>query len=241
MLILVTSHDRLGSTGTATGFWLDELSTPYYELLDAGVGVEIASPRGGVVPVDPKSEQQEWQTDSTRRFMADVQAMGWLMRTLKVAGVRGEDYDAVYLAGGHGTMWDFPTDESLTRLLEALDAAGKPIASVCHGVAALVPLKDAQGRSRVAGRRITAFTDSEELAVQLEKIVPFLLESRLRELGARFEAGPDWAAFAVRDGNLITGQNPASAALTIRALVEAVRESSAGQAVQTSSQNPTHA
>lgn len=222
VLIVVTSHDRLGDSGAATGFWLEELSTPYYALIDAGIEVDIASIKGGVAPVDPKSEQDEWKTESAIRFQADAKAAHWLENTLKLGTLRSEDYDAVYLAGGHGTMWDFPTDPSLAKLLHDFNRTGKLIASVCHGVAALVPLQDAQGRPLVAGRALTSFTDAEERAVQLDAIVPFLLESRLRELGARFESGPDWDPKVVRDGNLITGQNPASAAPASQALIDAL-------------------
>lgn len=224
VLVVVTSHDRLGDSGMPTGFWLEELATPYYALIDAGIDVDIASVKGGRAPVDPKSAQEEWKTESATRFEGDATAVRRLANTLKASEVKADEYDAVYLAGGHGTMWDFPTDPSLANLLQGFIRAGKLIASVCHGVAALIPLKDAQGRPLVAGKALTSFTDTEERAVQLDAIVPFLLESRLRELGARFESGPDWGPKVVRDGNLITGQNPASAAPTSQALIDAMAE-----------------
>ncbi|MBE9033161.1 type 1 glutamine amidotransferase domain-containing protein [filamentous cyanobacterium LEGE 11480] len=210
ILMVLTSHDRLGKTGQPTGFWLEEFTSPYYAFMDAGAIVTLASIQGGQPPIDPKSDQADAQTETTQRFLSNAVAQQALAQTTPVSEVNAADYDAIFLPGGHGTMWDFPSSATLTNLLEAFNQSEKVIAAVCHAPAALVTMKNAAGEPFVKGRRITAFTDSEERGVGLETVVPFLLESRLRELGAQFEAGQDWGPLVQQDGNLITGQNPAS-------------------------------
>jgi len=210
ILIVVTSHAQLGNTGEKTGFWLEELASPYYVFVDAGAEITLASIQGGAAPLDPKSDAPETQTESTRRFMADEQAKKQLMNTIAIANVTADDYDAIFLPGGHGTMWDFPTSTQLTQLIETFDQQQKVIAAVCHAPAALVPVKAQSGQSFVKGRVVTGFTNAEETAVKLEQVVPFLLETRLRELGGDFREVPPFEPHVQQDGNLITGQNPAS-------------------------------
>jgi putative intracellular protease/amidase len=226
ILLVVTSHGQLGETGEPTGFWLEEVASPYYEFTDRGYEVQLASPQGGEPPMDSKSQQEQWQTESTRRFGNDSQAVQRLKHTWPLPEVDAGNYDGIFLAGGHGTMWDFPTDPHLTKLIETFNREGKIIAAVCHGVAALVPATGEGGKPLVAGKSVTSFTDSEERQVQLEKVVPFLLETRLRELGANFQGGPDFAPRVERDGNLITGQNPASSALAAQTAIAALAEKS---------------
>lgn len=220
VLIVLTSHDRLGDTGEETGFWLEELAAPYYVFKDAGARITLASPRGGQPPLDPKSDLPENQTDSTRRFRADAEATEELASTKRLADVRAADFDTVFYPGGHGPMWDLARDPTSIALLEAFVAQDKPIAAVCHAPAALAEVRDPSGQHLVKGRRVTGFTNSEERAVGLDRVVPFLLEDRLKERGASFRGGPDWAPFVQIDGRLITGQNPASSAPAAEALLE---------------------
>jgi putative intracellular protease/amidase len=220
ILILLTSHAMLGESGQKTGLWLEELAVPYLVFTRAGAEVELASPLGGPAPVDPKSEKE--QSAEVKAFLADPKAVAKLKATKKLADVTGP-WDAVFVAGGHGTMWDLPTSADVAKRLSSTWQAGGVVAAVCHGPAALVSAKDAAGASIVKGRRFTAFTNEEEAAVGLTKVVPFLLESKLSELGGRFEGGPMWAAHVVRDGQLITGQNPASSKGVAEAVLEAVR------------------
>lgn len=212
ILIVLTSHDQLGDTGEKTGFWLEEFAAPYYVFRDAGAEVSLASVAGGHPPIDPKSAQPEWQTDETRRFDADAKAKNALANTKPITDVDAGDYDAIFFPGGHGPMWDFPGDETLAHLIEAFDEEGKPIGAVCHGPVALVTAKTADGAPLVAGKRVTGFTNGEENAVGLSDVVPFLLEDRLRELGATIDNDEDFAVHVVTDGNLVTGQNPQSSA-----------------------------
>jgi putative intracellular protease/amidase len=220
VLIIVTSHAQLGGTGRRTGFWFEELAAPYYELVDGGASVDIASPAGGLPPADPASEQDPPET--VRRFRADAAAMAKLSHTLRLDAV-APTYDAYFVAGGHGVMWDLASDATLARLLGDAAAAGKVIAAVCHGPAALVEVKLRDGTPLVAGRRVAAFSNEEERAVQLDSAVPFALEDRLKQLGARYERGPMWSSFAVRDGALVTGQNPQSSVAVARALLGALK------------------
>lgn len=209
ILIVTTSHARMGDTGKTTGLWFEELATPYWVFRDAGAEVTIASIAGGPVPIDATSIEGEIPA-SVARFRDDAQAMAGLQASLPVADARADEYDAVFLPGGHGTMWDLPDDRALIALLEATWAAGKPVAAVCHGPAGLVNVRDPDGRPIVAGRRVSCFTNSEEAAVGLAETVPFLLETRLSVLGAEIQTAPDFQPLAVRDGQLVTGQNPAS-------------------------------
>jgi putative intracellular protease/amidase len=219
VLLLVTSHATLGDSGQKTGFWLEELAAPYYELTAAGFAVDIASPKGGRPPADPKSEKTE--AASVRRFLDDRDAMAKLEATKKLDEI-GLDYDAYFVVGGHGVVFDLGASDASGKLLGRAWDSGKIVAAVCHGPAALVPVKDAKGASIVAGRRVTGFSNEEEDAVGLTSVVPFPLQSKLEELGGKYERGAKWASFAVRDGRLVTGQNPASSAATAKLVIEAL-------------------
>jgi putative intracellular protease/amidase len=219
VLMVLTSHDRLGDTGQKTGFWLEEFAAPYYILKDAGLDVTLASPKGGQPPLDPKSDDPASQTEAMRRFKADPEAQAALAGTAKLSDNSPNDYDAVFYPGGHGPLWDLSDDRHSIALIEALYAAGKPVAAVCHGPAALRHAKARDGSPLVRGRSVTGFTNTEEAAVKLTDVVPFLVEDMLKENGGEFSRGADWQAYAVTDGNLITGQNPASSESTARALV----------------------
>jgi putative intracellular protease/amidase len=207
ILIIVTSHAELGASGQKTGFWLEELAVPYNAFVRAGATVDIASPRGGRPPADPKSESGE--SAEVEAFLADAEAQRKLARTKLISEVKDE-YDAYFVAGGHGVMWDLTDEPALARLLAAGFEAGKVVAAVCHGPAALVSVRLRSGEPLVAGRRVNGFSDEEETAVGLASVVPFMLETKLKALGGRYERGPTWGSFAVADGNLVTGQNPAS-------------------------------
>ncbi|EAU62604.1 type 1 glutamine amidotransferase domain-containing protein, partial [Stigmatella aurantiaca] len=215
------SHEQLGDTPERTGYWLEELAAPYKEFTEAGAQVEIASPRGGKPPADPKSVKEA--AEVSRAFLADAQAMKKLENTLVLENVK-ETYDAYFVVGGHGVMWDLAVHTPLQRLLSSAYERGAVVAAVCHGPAALVGVKGADGRPLVAGKRVAAFSDEEEKAAKLDKVVPFALETRLRELGARYERGPMWGSFAVRDGRLVTGQNPASSVAAAREVIQALKE-----------------
>ncbi|WP_430436681.1 type 1 glutamine amidotransferase domain-containing protein [Oceanibaculum nanhaiense] len=211
-LFVVTGHTELGDTGRQTGFHFEELSTPYYILRDAGFEVIFASPAGGEVKADPGSLKPHGENvNSVDRFLDDEKAMQALKSTARTDAIKAAEVSGIYLPGGHGTMWDLPKDTALAKLVGELDAAGKPVSAVCHGPAGLVEAKRPDGTPVVKGRRVNAFTDAEERKVELEDVVPFLLETKLRELGAEFENAGLFETHVVRDGNLITGQNPASA------------------------------
>jgi putative intracellular protease/amidase len=222
ILIVLTSHDQLGDTGNKTGFWLEEFAAPYYRLLDANVELTLASPAGGQPPLDPKSSEEGAQTEATHRFNADQKAQAALANTVKLAGVRADDFDAVFYPGGHGPLWDLVENKDSISLIENFIATNKPVAAVCHAPAVLVNAHDASGQPLVQGKRVTGFSNSEEAAVGLTDIVPFLLEDRLTEMGASYEKTDDWHPLAVVDGLLITGQNPASSEAVATALVEAL-------------------
>jgi putative intracellular protease/amidase len=210
-LFIVTSNNVMGSSGKPTGLWLEELAAPYYALKDAGVEVTLASPKGGAAPFDASSIKPTGQNAPVvERFLQDKAAMHGAQTTARVADVKATDFDAVFLPGGHGTMWDLPQDAGVVQAVGSAYDAGKVVASVCHGAAGLVGAKKKDGTPVVASLRVNSFTDAEETAAGLMAVVPFALESRLRELGGKFEGGPNWGAYAVRDGQLITGQNPAS-------------------------------
>jgi putative intracellular protease/amidase len=223
ILLVLTSQATMGDDPRPTGVWFEELSTPYYAFVDAGLTVEIASVAGGNVPVDPHSIEAEGsRAPSVARFLADAAAMTRLRQSLALDTVSADGYAAVFLPGGHGTMWDLATSERLAGLLSMAWADGKVVAAVCHGPAGLVNARDVDGKPLVAGRRVSAFTNREEAAAQLTEVVPFLLETRLRELGARYESGPDFEPFALRDGRLVTGQNPASSERAAQLVLEAL-------------------
>lgn len=219
ILMVLTSHDRLGDTGKKTGFWLEEFAAPYYVFKDAGANITLASPQGGQPPVDPKSDEPDGQTEATRRFKADRAAQKALASTTRLADVSPDGYDAVFYPGGHGPLWDLAQDTDSLRLIETMHAAGKPVAAVCHGPGVLCHAKAQDGSPLVAGKSVTGFTNTEEEAVQLTKVVPFLVEDELKKQGARYSKAPDWQPYVLTDGNLITGQNPASSEPAAHALL----------------------
>ena len=220
VLMVLTSHDRLGDTGNPTGFWLEEFAAPYYTFLDAGATVTLASPKGGQPPIDPKSDAPEGQTDLTRRFKQDPKTQAVLANTLKLSDVKAADYDAVFYPGGHGPLWDLAEDRDSIALIERLYAAGKPVAAVCHGPAVLRRAKAPDGSPLVKGKAVTGFANSEEAAAGLTTVVPFLVEDALKANGGKYSKAADWADHAVADGNLITGQNPASSESTAKELLK---------------------
>lgn len=220
ILMVLTSHDRLGDTGEKTGFWLEEFAGPYYVFRDAGAVVAIASPAGGKPPVDPKSDLPENQTEATRRFSSDRRAQAELADTLKLEAVSVEGYDAIFFPGGHGPLWDLAGNPVSISLIEAFLKADKPVGAVCHASAALADVRGRDGQHLVKGKRVTGFTNAEEAAVGLTAVVPFLLEDRLKERGAIFSSGGEWASHVQVDGKLVTGQNPASSAPAAEALLE---------------------
>ncbi len=209
ILMVLTSHNKLGETGEKTGFWLEEFATPYYQFLDNGVRITVASPLGGRPPIDPKSSAPEGQTEMTKRFNKDSKAQAVLANTKKLSEINFQDYDGVFYPGGHGPLWDLAEDKDSIRLIENFYNAGKPVAAICHAPAALRHVK-INGDSIVKGKKVTGFTNSEEEGVKLTKVVPFLLEDELKKLGGIYEKGEDWKSFVRVDGLLITGQNPGS-------------------------------
>ena len=219
VLFVLTSHDKLGSTGHKTGFWLEEFAAPYYALKDAGAMITLASPAGGQPPLDPKSNEPAAQTSATERFRQDTEAQAALASTAPLNQVSATDFDAVFYPGGHGPLWDLANDPNSIALLEAFARAGKPLALVCHAPGALINVRAADGQPLVAGRHVTGFTNSEEAAVGLTTVVPFLIEDVFMRLGARYEKAPDWQVHVVTDGRLITGQNPASSEGVAHALL----------------------
>lgn len=218
--MILTSHDRLGDTGKQTGFWLEELVTPYYTLHDAGVEITLASPQGGQPPLDPKSDEPDAQTQDTERFRTDRAAKQALAATVRVDTLRAEDFDAVFYPGGHCPLWDLAEDPHSITLIEQTFADGKPVAAVCHAPGVLRHAKKPDGTPLVAGKLVTGFTNSEEQSVQLTKVVPFLVEDELRRLGGQFERTDDWQSYSVTDGHLVTGQNPASSTATAQNLLK---------------------
>jgi len=224
VLMVLTSHNRLGDTGQPTGFWLEELAAPYYAFQAAGAEIVLASPKGGQPPLDPKSNEPGFQTDATRRFENDAAATAQLASTVPLDRVDPADFDAVFYPGGHGPMWDLAEDRHSIALIEGFVAAGKPVALVCHAPGALRHVLGADGRPLVDGRQVTGFTNTEEEAVQLTQVVPFLVEDMLKANGGVYAKGPDWHPHVVTDGLLITGQNPASSEPAARALVQRLRQ-----------------
>ena len=222
VLVVLTSHSALGNTGEKTGFWIEEFTTPYYVLLDAGMEMTIASPNGGQPPVDPKSEVADAQTSSTKRFYSDNELIDKVANTVKLCTLKSTDFDAVFYPGGHGPMWDLANDPSSIALIESFYKDDKPIAFVCHAPATLVNVKLSDGEPLVKGKDLTAFSNTEEDAVKLTTVVPFSLEDKLKELGAHYSKGSDWGAYAKRDGLLITGQNPASSEAVAKLLLQAL-------------------
>ena len=219
ILMILTSHDQLGTTGKKTGFWLEEFAAPYYVFKDAGAEIVLASPKGGQPPLDPKSDDEDAQTDDTRRFKKDTAAIKALAHTTILAEVPSDGFDAVFYPGGHGPLWDLAEDAHSIKLIESMSAAGKTVSAVCHAPSVFRHTKSADGSPLVTGKKVTGFTNSEEEGVQLTKVVPFLVEDMLKSNGGVYQKGADWQSFVVTDGKLITGQNPASSAAAARAVL----------------------
>ncbi len=219
VLFVLTSHNQLGNTGEKTGFWIEEFAAPYYLLKDKGVEITLVSPKGGQPPIDPKSELPDFETPATVRFYKDKETQEVLSKTLKLAAVDQANYDAVFYPGGHGLLWDLVEDVSSTSLIESFIQNDKPVAVVCHAPAVLKNTKNADGTPLVSGKKVTGFSNTEEEAVQLTDVVPFLVEDMLQTNGGIFSKGEDWAPYAVEDGLLITGQNPASSELVAEKLL----------------------
>jgi putative intracellular protease/amidase len=222
ILMVLTSHDKLGETGLKTGYWLDEFAGPYYAFKDAGVAITLASPLGGAPPMDPKSDLPESATAATKRFKTDRVAQAILADTRKLPDLKAEDYDGMFYPGGHGPLWDLAQDPSSIALIEAMLGAGKPVAAVCHGPAVLLRPRAADGTLLLKDRAVTGFSNTEESALGLARDVPFLLENMLVKAGGRYSKAADWQPNVVVDGLIITGQNPASAGPVARALLAKV-------------------
>lgn len=224
ILIILTSHSELGNTGKKTGFWIEEFAAPYYTLKDAGAEITLASPKGGQPPVDPKSAEPANQTEATHRFDADKDLQELLSKTKVLSEVNPEDFDAVFFPGGHGPLWDLSNDPNSIQLIQHFWSAKKPVVAVCHAPAVLLNVKDADGEPLVKGKNVTGFTNTEEEAVQLTNVVPFLLEDELKNKGGNYSKKEDWASYVVKDGLLITGQNPASSADAAKQLLELLKK-----------------
>jgi putative intracellular protease/amidase len=224
VLMVLTSHDQLGNTGRKTGFWLEEFAAPYYAFKEANADIVLASPKGGQPPLDPKSNEPNFQTELTHRFEADAAAKAQLATTLRLDSVTSSDFDTVFYPGGHGPMWDLAEDKNSIKLLESFVAAGKPVALVCHAPGVLRHVKTAAGEPLVKGKKVTGFTNTEEEAVGLTKVVPFLVEDELKALGGKFSKAADWQPYVLTDGLLITGQNPASSGPGAKALLARMSE-----------------
>lgn len=224
ILLVLTSHYQLGDTGQKTGFWLEEFATPYYIFKDANADVSLASPNGGQPPLDPKSDKPDFQTEATERLKGDADAQAVLANTLKLSDISADDYDAVFYVGGHGPLWDLAEDRNSIALIETMYASGKPVAAVCHAPAVLRHTKAPDGSPLVKGKSVTGFSNTEEDAVQLSEVVPFLLEDALKANGAIYSKAGDWHPYAITDGNLITGQNPASSGLVAKAVLEKIKQ-----------------
>ena len=224
VLIVLTSHSELGNTGGKTGFWIEEFAAPYYVMADAGVKITIASPKGGQPPIDPKSEAADAQTPATKRFNEDADLKKTLAHTVKLSEVKQSDFDAVFYPGGHGPLWDLANDTTSIALIEDFYKHNKPVAFVCHSPAALVKVKAPNGEPLVQGKEITGFSNTEEEAVKLTDVVPFLLEDEIKKLGGKYTKGADWGSYVRRDGFLLTGQNPASSEGVAKLLLKVLKE-----------------
>jgi len=220
ILMVLTSHDELGSTGRKTGFWLEEFAAPYYVFKDAGVTITLASPKGGQPPLDPKSAEKDFQTPATERFNSDAEAQAALAHTVPLKTVSADEYDAIFYPGGHGPLWDLAEDPDSIALIEAMHARGKPVAAVCHAPGVLRHARAADGTPLVQGKAVTGFSNTEEVAVGLTEVVPFLVEDELRKAGGTYSKGADWQPHVISAGNLITGQNPASSEPAARAVLK---------------------
>lgn len=220
VLFVLTSHEDLGDTGEKTGFWIEEFASPYYLLKDKGVEITIASPKGGQPPIDPKSASEDFQTPATERFYADKETQAILSKTVKLETIKQADYDAVFYPGGHGPLWDLAEDKNSIALIEDFYNNNKPVAAVCHAPAIFKHTKNTDGTFLVNGKKVTGFTNGEEEAVELTSVVPFLVEDMLKSNGGMYSKKADWNPYAVEDGLLITGQNPASSELVAELLLE---------------------
>jgi putative intracellular protease/amidase len=229
VLMVLTSHDQLGNTGRKTGFWLEEFAAPYFVFRDAGVALTLASPKGGQPPIDPKSDLLENQTPAMTRFKQDKEAQKQLSETAKLFEMKSEDFDTIFYVGGHGPMWDLVDNPDSIALIESFYNSGKPVAAVCHSSAVLHRVMY-QGAPLVRGKRVTGFTNGEEAAVSLTNVVPFLVEDELKRVGGLYEKAADWAPFALVDGRVVTGQNPASSTVAAKALMEVLAARLAGVA-----------
>tara|TARA_R110000868_G_C10943380_1_gene767270 strand:+ start:2077 stop:2859 length:783 start_codon:yes stop_codon:yes gene_type:complete len=223
ILFVLTSHDKLGDTGKKTGFWVEEFANPYYTLLDKGATITLATPKGGKAPIDPSSDTPNTSTEATERFKKDEAAQQKINSTVVLSEIKPDDYDAVFYPGGHGPLWDLAEDKISIHLIETFNKQQKPIAFVCHAPAALKAVKNEDGTPIVKGKKVTGFSNTEEEAVQLTNVVPFLVEDMLKENGGIYSRGDDWSAYAIQDGNLITGQNPASSELVANKLLEILK------------------
>lgn len=219
ILMVLTSHDKLGDTGKKTGFWLEEFAAPYYVFKDAGAQITLASPKGGQPPLDPSSDAEDSQTEATKRFKQDKAAQAELAKTVVLSTVSADGFDAVFYPGGHGPLWDLAEDENSIKLIEAFSKANLPVAAVCHAPAVFKHTKGADGKPLVSGKTVTGFTNTEEDTAGLTDVVPFLVEDMLKANGGKYEKGADWASFVVTDGTLVTGQNPASSEEAARKLM----------------------
>ncbi|MCP2192876.1 putative intracellular protease/amidase [Williamsia deligens] len=224
ILMVLTSHDTLGDTGKKTGFWLEEFAAPYFRFADAGADIVVASPAGGQPPLDPKSNEPDFQTDDTHRFEADEDAKAQLAATVRLDSVDLGDFDAVFYPGGHGPLWDLAEDRDSISLIENAIAAETPVALVCHAPGVLRHVTGSDGEPLVKGRKVTGFTNGEEEGVGLTDVVPFLVEDELIKLGGDYSKGPDWGSYVVTDGILITGQNPSSSAEAATALIDLLQK-----------------
>lgn len=223
ILIVLTSHDKLGNTEQKTGFWLEEFAAPYYVFKDAGADVTLASPKGGQPPLDPKSDEPDFQTQATERFKQDDSAQSALINTVRLSEISPSEYDAVFYPGGHGPLWDLAEDPDSITLIETMFNSGKPVAAVCHAPGVLRHAKASNDSSLVDGKSVTGFSNSEEDAVQLTEIVPFLVEDELKSKGGVYSSADDWHPYVITDGNLITGQNPASSELAANAVLDLIK------------------
>lgn len=210
ILIVLTSHDKLGDTGNKTGFWLEEFAAPYYVFKDAGAEITLASPKGGQPPLDPSSDTDDAQTDATQRFKGDDKAQNALANTEILSKISASGFDAIFYPGGHGPLWDLAEDSDSKALIESFAENDRPIGAVCHAPAVFQHTVTADGKPFVSGKTVTGFTNSEEDTAGLSDVVPFLVEDMLRANGGDYKKGEDWGSFVVVDGKLVTGQNPAS-------------------------------
>ncbi|MFD0939450.1 type 1 glutamine amidotransferase domain-containing protein [Pedobacter boryungensis] len=224
ILFVLTSHSELGNTGKKTGFWIEEFAAPYYVLADAGAEITIASPKGGQPPIDPKSDEPDAQTEATKRFKNDAELKEKLSKSVKLSEINELDFEAVFYPGGHGPLWDLANDEKSIALIQEFLSAQKPVALVCHAPGVLINVKDANGEALVKNKQVTGFSNTEEAAVQLTDVVPFLLEDEFKKLGGNYSKGPDWGSYVKKDGLLITGQNPGSSEEAANLLLDTLKK-----------------